>query len=56
MLDRIFPRQIDNNLRGHWIALLLFGFYVFGRLGMGAIRLRHLFDRGDRRRAAYGQL
>jgi len=29
MLSRIFPQQIDNNYRGHKLALWLFGLVVF---------------------------
>ena len=29
MLDRLFPRQIDNAFRGPWIALALFALVVF---------------------------
>jgi hypothetical protein len=27
MLERIFPKQIDNTFRGHWLSLWLFGAY-----------------------------
>ena len=32
MLDRIFPRTIDNDYRGHVAALWLFGLYVLLRI------------------------
>ena len=35
-LARLFPAQIDNHFRGSRLALWLFGFIVFARLGMGA--------------------
>ena len=35
ILRRVFPRHIDNSFRGHWLALWLFGSYVFGKLGQG---------------------
>jgi hypothetical protein len=35
MLDRIFPRQFDNNYRGHWLAIWLFVPLVVARLAMG---------------------
>jgi hypothetical protein len=28
MFERIFPRQIDNTFRGHWLSLWLFGAYA----------------------------
>ena len=36
MLNRIFPRQIDNNYRGHWLAIWLFVPVVLMELAMGA--------------------
>ena len=41
MLDRIFPRQFDNNYRGHKLALWLFGLLVLMKLG---ISLSSIFD------------
>ena len=35
ILNRVFPRQIDNTFRGHWLGLFLFGFYALGKLGQG---------------------
>jgi len=34
MLKRILPRQIDNDFRGHWLALWLFGAVVLVKLGI----------------------
>ena len=36
MLDRLFPRQIDNRFPGHWLALWLFVPLVGLRLLIGA--------------------
>ena len=36
MLDRLFPRQIDNRFPGHWLALWLFVPLVILRLIIGA--------------------
>ena len=36
VLNRIFPKQIDNVFRGHWLALGLFGLFVALKLVMGA--------------------
>jgi drug/metabolite transporter (DMT)-like permease len=33
MLDRLFPKQIDNNYRGYWLALGIFALLVFVRAG-----------------------
>lgn len=33
MLERIFPKQIDNTYRGHWLGLVLFA-AVFGLKGV----------------------
>jgi hypothetical protein len=35
MLNRIFPRQIDNNFRGHWLAIWLLVPIVVVRLLIG---------------------
>ncbi len=35
MLARIFPKQIDNNFRGHWLAILLFVPVVLVKLTIG---------------------
>ena len=35
MLNRIFPRQFDNNYRGHWLAIWLLVPLVIARLAMG---------------------
>jgi len=35
MLGRIFPKQIDNTYRGHWLGLVLFAAVVFVRFMMG---------------------
>jgi hypothetical protein len=34
MLSRIFPKQIDNNYRGHWLAIGLFTLFVLLKLVM----------------------
>ena len=34
MLKRILPRQIDNDFRGHWLALWFFGAVVLVKLGI----------------------
>ncbi|MGQ0534395.1 MAG: hypothetical protein ACT4OF_17140 [Caulobacteraceae bacterium] len=34
MLNRIFPRAIDNGYRGHWPALWLFGLFIGVKLIM----------------------
>jgi hypothetical protein len=36
LLRRLFPGQIDNNFRGHRLALWLFGFYALVKLVQGA--------------------
>src|SRR5665213_3439821 len=36
MLNRIFPKQFDNNYRGHWLAIWLFAPVVLARLAMAA--------------------
>src|SRR5689334_17722768 len=35
MLDRIFPRVVDNNYRGHWIAAWILGLVLAGRFAVG---------------------
>ena len=35
MLNRLFPKQFDNNYRGHWLAILLYVAIVPGRFLMG---------------------
>ena len=34
MIDRIFPRQIDNTYRGHWVGLALLAVYALLKLVM----------------------
>ena len=51
MLDPIFPRQFDNNYRGHKLALWLFGFLVLMKLG---ISLSSIFDTYNVVRSADG--
>jgi hypothetical protein len=41
VLLRIFPRQMDNNFRGHRLALWLFGLFVLIRLPIG---FKSVFD------------
>jgi hypothetical protein len=36
MFERIFPRQIDNTFRGHWLSLWLFGAYALIKLIQGS--------------------
>ena len=36
MFNRIFPKQIDNDYRGHWLAIWLFLVVVLSKLAMGA--------------------
>jgi len=48
MLAKVFPRQIDNNYRGHWLGLWIFGLVV---LFKGAIGAGTMFNG---RRAAVG--
>jgi len=36
MLGRIFPKQIDNTYRGHWLALVLLILLTFLKLAMSA--------------------
>jgi len=36
MFNRIFPKQFDNNYRGHWLAIWFLVPIVLGRLAMGA--------------------
>ena len=35
MLDRIFPRQLDNRYNGHWMALVQLGIFVALKLIIG---------------------
>jgi hypothetical protein len=35
MLNRIFPKKIDNNFRGHWLAIWLLVPIVVARLLIG---------------------
>lgn len=35
MIGRIFPSRIDNDYRGHWLAIVLLGFLVLSKLFMG---------------------
>jgi hypothetical protein len=51
VLDRIFPRQFDNNYRGHKLALWLFGILVLMQLG---ISLSSIFDTYNVVRSADG--
>ena len=51
MLDRIFPRQIDNNYRGHKLALWLFALLALMKLGMS---LSAIFDGYNMARSADG--
>lgn len=39
MLGRLFPRQIDNRYRGHWIALWLFYPLVFVNVAIAAVAI-----------------
>lgn len=41
MLQRIFPKAIDNNFRGYRLAIWILGFYAFVKLGQGT---KSLFD------------
>jgi hypothetical protein len=51
MLDRILPRQFDNNYRGHKLALWLFIPIVFLKIG---ISLSSIFDTYNVVRSADG--
>ena len=51
MLDRILPRQFDNNYRGHKLALWLFILIVFLKIG---ISLSSIFDTYNVVRSADG--
>ena len=51
MLDRIFPRQLDNNYRGHKLALWLFALLALMKLGMS---LSAIFDGYNMARSADG--
>ncbi len=44
MLNRIFPRMIDNNFRGYRMALWLFGLYAFVKMAQG---LESLFNSAE---------
>ena len=48
MLNRIFPKQIDNAFRGHWLAILIFTLLVILRAAMGfnSITLTHMVATG----------
>ena len=48
MLNRIFPKQIDNVFRGHWLAILIFTLLVILRAAMGfnSITLTHMVATG----------
>lgn len=35
MLNRIFPKQLDNNYRGRWLAIWIFGAIMFAKAGQG---------------------
>src|SRR5437762_5948267 len=35
MLSSLFPRQIDNNYRGHWLAVWILGLVLAGRFAIG---------------------
>lgn len=35
MFERLFPRQLDNNYRGHWLGKWLFVGVVLARLAIG---------------------
>ena len=37
MLSRLFPKQFDNNYRGHWIAIWLFVLVMFMRGTQGVV-------------------
>lgn len=50
MFNRIFPRQFDNNYRGHWLAIWLFAPVVLARLAMAAnsiINTRYVASAAD---------
>jgi hypothetical protein len=51
MLNRILPRQFDNNYRGHKLALWLFALIVLMKLG---ISLSSIFDTYDTVQSADG--
>ena len=48
MFSRIFPKQIDNNYRGHWLAILIFALLVTLRavMGFNSIALTHMVATG----------
>ena len=48
MFNRIFPKQIDNNYRGHWLAILIFALLVILRAAMGfnSIVMTHMVATG----------
>jgi hypothetical protein len=48
MFSRIFPKQIDNNYRGHWLAILIFALLVILRavMGFNSITLTHMVATG----------
>jgi len=48
MFSRIFPKQIDNNYRGHWLAILIFALLVILRavMGFNSITLTHMVAMG----------
>ena len=48
MFGRIFPKQIDNNYRGHWLAILIFALLVILRavMGFNSITLTHMVATG----------
>jgi len=35
MLDRIFPRQVDNNFAGHWLSAWILALVLAGRFAVG---------------------
>jgi len=51
MIDLLLPRQIDNNYRGHRIALWLFGLVVLAKLAIG---LGSIFNGYEAARSADG--
>jgi hypothetical protein len=51
VLNRIFPRQFDNNYRGHKLALWLFALLALMKLGMS---LSAIFDGYNMARSADG--
>ena len=48
MFSRIFPKQIDNNYRVHWLAILIFALLVILRavMGFNSITLTHMVATG----------